>query len=227
MNCSLSPDLGNTEGWIGNPLDPIGSLFDTLAEASLTSDSKPLEHYYPTFPTDSSQSSVNNSSLNSGVHSQEDAAFLSPLHPIPNHVKPRYQRISVPGPCEPGETYLTLAVEAALIGLGQQRLMPSGTHAQEKATRQETSLITKLQDIDPGFDIIDVLRKQGRLLLEGGPFSGLGIGIHPESVPMHNFARYLFNSLLPHDPELAFSIGLRAMRFVFGFTFYLNCCISC
>lgn len=214
MNCSLNPDLGNTEGWIGNPLDPIGSLFDTLAEASLTPDSKPLEHYYPTFLVDSSQSSVNNSSMSTGVHSQEEASFLNPLHPISNHVKPRYIQVPVSGPCEQGESYLALAVEAALIGLGQQRLMPSGTHAQEKATRQETSLITKLQDIELDSHIVSVLRKQGRLLLEGGPFSGLGLGIHPESVPMHNFARYLFNSLLRHDPELAFSIGLRAMRYV-------------
>ncbi|GIX83493.1 zinc finger SWIM domain-containing protein 5 [Caerostris extrusa] len=57
-----------------------------------------------------------------------------------------------------------------------------------------------------------VLRKQAMLLLEGGPFSGLGCGIHPESVPMHTFAKYLFTALLPYDSELAYSVGLRAMR---------------
>ena len=49
----------------------------------------------------------------------------------------------------------------------------------------------------------------------GGPSSGLGLGIHTESVPMHTFARYLFSSLLPYDPDLAYRVGLRAMRFVF------------
>lgn len=46
----------------------------------------------------------------------------------------------------------------------------------------------------------------------GGPFSGLGEVIHRESVPMHTFAKYLFTALLPHDTDLAYKIGLRAMR---------------
>lgn len=50
--------------------------------------------------------------------------------------------------------------------------------------------------------------------VSGGPTSGLGIGIHPESIPMHTFAKYLFSALLPYDAELAYSIGLRAMRWV-------------
>lgn len=50
------------------------------------------------------------------------------------------------------------------------------------------------------------------MLLEGGPTSGLGIGIHPESIPMHTFARYLFLALLNYYPDLAYEVGLRAMR---------------
>lgn len=46
----------------------------------------------------------------------------------------------------------------------------------------------------------------------GGPFSGLGEVIHRESVPMHTFAKYLFTALLPHDTDLAYKLGLRAMR---------------
>lgn len=46
----------------------------------------------------------------------------------------------------------------------------------------------------------------------GGPCCGLGIGIHTESYPMHTFAKYLFNSLLGHDQDLAYRVGLRAMR---------------
>lgn len=29
---------------------------------------------------------------------------------------------------------------------------------------------------------------------------------------MHTFAKYLFTALLPHDTDLAYKIGLRAMR---------------
>ena len=29
---------------------------------------------------------------------------------------------------------------------------------------------------------------------------------------MHTCARYLFTSLLPHDPDLAYRLALRAMR---------------
>ena len=49
--------------------------------------------------------------------------------------------------------------------------------------------------------------------LSGGPYSGLGEVVHRESVPMHTFARFLFTSLLPHDPELAYRVALRAMRY--------------
>jgi len=38
--------------------------------------------------------------------------------------------------------------------------------------------------------------------------------IHTESVPMHTFAKFLFSSLLSYEPDLAFRVGLRAMRSV-------------
>lgn len=38
------------------------------------------------------------------------------------------------------------------------------------------------------------------------------MSIHPESVPMHTLARFLFASLLPQYVDLAFQVGLRAMR---------------
>lgn len=192
---------------------PIGSLFDTLAEASLTYDSKPLEHYYPTFLTESSSTqSVNNSTTITAHASHEEAFLLNPFHPIPNRDKPHYQHILVPGSRDPNESYLTLAVEAALIGLGQQRIIPAGHYVQSKAQKQECNLITKLQDIELDNTLMTVLLKQGNLLLEGGPYSGLGVGIHPESVPMHFFALYLFQALLFRHPDLAYRIGLRAMR---------------
>lgn len=99
-----------------------------------------------------------------------------------------------------------------MVGLGQQRMMPTGSHALDKACKQENALITKLLDIELDSVLVAVLRKQAMCLLEGGPFSGLGCGIHADSVPMHTFAKYLFNSLLAYDPDLAYSVGLRAMR---------------
>lgn len=40
----------------------------------------------------------------------------------------------------------------------------------------------------------------------------LGMSIHPESVPMHTLARFLFASLLNQYVDLSFQVGLRAMR---------------
>lgn len=60
--------------------------------------------------------------------------------------------------------------------------------------------------------LISVLRRQAILLLDGGPSSGLGLGIHAESIPMHTFARFLFLALLNYYPDLAYEVGMRAMR---------------
>ena len=218
----------NSEGWIGNPLDPIGCLFDTLAEASLTPDSKPLEHYYGIFgleqpPTSQPAANTNNGSSNNIIAAGH--SLLEPESTSGSHFdiffahnrsageRPRYQHIPVPGSRDRSETYLSLAVESALIGLGQQRLMPTGEYAQSNHVRQEERLISRLSDVEVDAVLIQVLRKQAILLLDVGPFSGLGCGIHVNSVPMHSFAHFLFCSLLKFDPDLAFSIALRAMRF--------------
>ncbi|KAB7499852.1 Zinc finger SWIM domain-containing protein 6 [Armadillidium nasatum] len=188
--CSLSGacrSFGSGSGWIGHPLDPITCLFDTLAEASLMPEDLPRFQYHSDWL---------------GV-SNEETTTLTPL---------RYRHVPVPDANEPWESYLTLALEAALIGLGQQRAMPPGMYAQEKACKQEEKMILKLQELTFDSPLLTVLRRQARLLLEGGPFSGLGEGIHPESVPMHTFAKFLFTSLLPHDPDLAYQLGLRAIR---------------
>lgn len=73
-------------------------------------------------------------------------------------------------------------------------------------------MILKLQEIEQDNSLVAVLRRQAIILLEGGPTSGLGIGIHPESIPMHTFARFMFLSLLNYYPDLAYEVGLRAMR---------------
>lgn len=204
----------NAEGWIGNPLDPVGSLFDTLAEASLTPDSKPLDFYYGALANEIPASNTSNFTATGTNTAAEDPLMANITTTTAIREKPRYQHVPVWGSRDRQETCLTLAMEAALIGLAQQRLMPPGFYAQEKSCKQEDKMITKLQDIELDSLLVSVLRKQTLMLLEGGPFSGLGCGIHPESVPMHTFAKYLFNSLLNYDPDLAYSVGLRAMRLV-------------
>ncbi|KAG5889744.1 hypothetical protein JTB14_018966 [Gonioctena quinquepunctata] len=176
----------NLDGWVGHPLDPIGCLFDTLADASAIPD-----HDRPRTP------------------SYLDLVGMEDQH---NNIRPRYHHVPVVGSRDRSETYLTLAFEVALIGLGQQRIMPVGLYAQEKACKQEDRLIAKLQEIELDNSLVAVLRRQAIILLEGGPTSGLGIGIHPESIPMHTFARFLFLSLLNYYPDLAYEVGLRAMR---------------
>ncbi|XP_069351058.1 zinc finger SWIM domain-containing protein 4 isoform X2 [Eulemur rufifrons] len=124
--------------------------------------------------------------------------------------KVAYQHVPVPG--SPGESYLALALEVALLGLGQQRALPEGLYAQDKVVRSEEQLLALLEEVDLDERLVQVLRKQAGLLLEGGPFSGFGEVLFRESVPMHTCARYLFTALLPHDPDLAYRLALRAMR---------------
>ncbi|XP_069804148.1 zinc finger SWIM domain-containing protein 4 isoform X3 [Dendropsophus ebraccatus] len=126
--------------------------------------------------------------------------------------KVMYQHVPVPGGSPSGESLLCLALEVALMGLGQQRAMPEGLYAQDKLVRSEEQIIGLLGTLDMGERLVQVLRKQAILLLEGGPFSGFGEVIYRESVPMHTFARFLFTALLPHDSDLAYRVALRAMR---------------
>jgi hypothetical protein len=211
------PIACNTEGLIGNLLDPISSLFDTLAEASLQPDSKSLEACYSSLSAESSATAApiswGNSSLIDDLYlSTAVAAGTAGTPHNPNRDRPRYRHVAVPGSRDRYETFLTLALECALIGLGQQRLMPISPYAQEKARLQEEMLIRKLSDIDLDDTLALAMQKQANSLLAAGPYSGLGSGIHMESAPMHTFARYLFTSLLQHDMKLAYAIGLRAMR---------------
>ncbi|XP_034038268.1 zinc finger SWIM domain-containing protein 5 isoform X2 [Thalassophryne amazonica] len=125
---------------------------------------------------------------------------------------PVYHHAPVWGSPDVGESYLTLALEVALMGMGQQRIMPEGLYAQDKVCRNEEQIVAKLQELELDDLLVQMLRKQAVQLLEAGPFSGLGEVIHRESVPMHTFAKYLFSALLPHDADLAYKVALRAMR---------------
>nr|XP_024102990.2 zinc finger SWIM domain-containing protein 6 [Pongo abelii] len=173
--------ITNLEGWVGHPLDPVGTLFSSLMEACR----------------------IDDENLSGFSDFTENMGQCKSLE---------YQHLPAHKFLEEGESYLTLAVEVALIGLGQQRIMPDGLYTQEKVCRNEEQLISKLQEIELDDTLVKIFRKQAVFLLEAGPYSGLGEIIHRESVPMHTFAKYLFTSLLPHDAELAYKIALRAMR---------------
>uniref|UniRef100_A0A7N8XIW5 Zinc finger, SWIM-type containing 5 n=1 Tax=Mastacembelus armatus TaxID=205130 RepID=A0A7N8XIW5_9TELE len=123
-----------------------------------------------------------------------------------------YHHVPVWGAPDGGESYLTLALEVALMGMGQQRIMPEGLYAQDKVCRNEEQIVAKLQELELDDLLVQTLRKQALQLLEAGPFSGFGEVIHRESVPMHTFAKYLFSALLQHDADLAYKVALRAMR---------------
>ena len=173
------------EGWIGHPLDPIVTLYDTLIEESQLE-----EEFNTDFDVDSPKAPTKHRDLRTYVH------------------------VPVRGAKEDTESYLTLALEVALLGLGQQRTMPVGFYAQDKACRQEEHLIAQLNLLTFDDRLLSVLCEQIEVLLGSGPFSGLGLGVHPTSIPMHTFARFLYSILLSRDPKLAFRVGLRAMRFV-------------
>lgn len=73
----------------------------------------------------------------------------------------------MPVPGSPGESYLALALEVALLGLGQQRALPEGLYAQDKVVRNEEQLLALLDQVDLDERLVQVLRKQAGLLLEG------------------------------------------------------------
>lgn len=62
---------------------------------------------------------------------------------------------------------MSLAVETALIGLGQQRVMPDGLYAQEKVCRNEEQLLARLQEVNLDETLVKIFRKQATVLLEG------------------------------------------------------------
>lgn len=125
-----------------------------------------------------------------------------------------FSKIPLPVCGNGNDTYLTLALEVALMGLGQQRTIPVGFYAQDKACRQEEHLIAQLNLLNFDDGLYPALKSQTELLLKSGPFSGLGLGVQANSVPMHTFARFLFSNFVHKDLDLAFKLGLRAMRFL-------------
>lgn len=126
----------NSEGWVGHPLDPIGCLFDTLTDASVVRDEN----------TQTSQGVcerlINSNSLivsklsftrslwsdKMKLRVPSRRAIDSPCCFCPTDIysqpaegeaeapPPKYQHVVIPGNRDRNESYLTLALEAALIG---------------------------------------------------------------------------------------------------------------
>ncbi|CAH2042077.1 unnamed protein product, partial [Iphiclides podalirius] len=173
----------DSRGWTGWALEAVWCVHECLADACLAPDDQ---------------------RASPRLHTYLDE---EPTTGLP----PRYQHVPVAGSKNPEETYLALALEAALLGLGMQRMLPSGLYAQERYCKQEERLIAQLQRVE-GEAVAGVCARVAGALLAGGPSSCLGARLHPRSAPAHTFARYLFLALLPNDAELAYRVGLRAMR---------------
>lgn len=90
---------------------------------------------------------------------------------------PVYQHVPVAsGSPNSSESYLSLALEVALMGMGQQRVMPEGLYAQDKVCRNEEQLLSQLQELQLDDELVQTLRKQCILLLEGKKKGGYGNG---------------------------------------------------
>lgn len=89
---------------------------------------------------------------------------------------PVYQHVPMAAGCpNSSESYLSLALEVALMGLGQQRVMPEGLYAQDKVCRNEEQLLSRLQELQLDDELVQTLQKQCLLLLEGKERRGCGL----------------------------------------------------
>lgn len=206
------------------PLDAVACIFDCLTEACILADRGQRTEQISNINRLASFESLaggnnnnnnnqdgraagnNNGNVNGNNNNNAEDAANTSIMP------PQYQHIHVPNSKDKYETYLTLAFESAVLALGKQRIMPQGLYSQHVVCKQQDQLIARLQHIDLDLFLVGVLKNSTIQMMDGGPTSGFGVTIHPESVPMHTLARFLFTSLLNYYPDLAFQAGLRAMR---------------
>ena len=88
----------------------------------------------------------------------------------------QYRHVAIPGSHNQQETYLTLAYEVVLIGLGQQRIMPMGLYAQDKACHAEEELIARHREIAMDPMLVAVLQRQASTLMEGRTMTFYSLG---------------------------------------------------
>ncbi|XP_065409788.1 zinc finger SWIM domain-containing protein 5 isoform X2 [Chrysemys picta bellii] len=138
---------------------------------------------------------------------------------------PVYQHVPVGTGCQDsGESYLSLALEVALMGMGQQRVMPEGLYAQDKVCRNEEQISARLQELELDAVLVQALRKQCILLLEGDMLrlrtvlEAIQKNIHSSSL-IFKLAQDAFKIATPADSNpdttllnVALELGLQVMR---------------
>ncbi|XP_011934330.1 PREDICTED: zinc finger SWIM domain-containing protein 5 isoform X2 [Cercocebus atys] len=138
---------------------------------------------------------------------------------------PVYQHVPVAaGSPNSSESYLSLALEVALMGLGQQRVMPEGLYAQDKVCRNEEQLLSQLQELQLDDELVQTLQKQCILLLEGDTLrlrtilEAIQKHIHSSSL-IFKLAQDAFKIATPTDSStdstllnVALELGLQVMR---------------
>lgn len=144
LDCSVGCD-------VEFPLDAVACIFDCLTEACIIPDSI-------------NGPDMGRLSFDSVTGAGDDGSIIPP----------RYQHVPVPISNDRNETYLTLAIEAAVLALGKQRIMPHGLYSQHVICKQQDQLIARLRHVDLDRLLIEVLKQLTTQLLDGGPSSGLG-----------------------------------------------------
>ena len=231
-NIGLIHVVPSSDSWIGNPLDPIEILFDTLAEASVTSDSRSYDAHYALIGYDKKidmgifsrnvlvDMFVMYNEVNGLVDKDGNMASNVNDNNDINNEKLKFNHVKVPGSSQYWDTYLNAAVYIALVGLSQLRRSPDLESQRDRSYRQEERLIRKLLDIKLDSILISTIQKQARYLIEYGILSDMVTGEHrqlfvpSDVVQIPGLVRYMFGALLPTFPDLSYDIGLRSLRYV-------------
>ena len=211
----------SSESWIGNPINPLEIIFDTLAEASLTPDSKSIDTCYALVGYDKKFDFNNPSQMLRNLLIELFQQYNEVNRLITEdsaQERPRYRHVQVAGSLHRSDTYLGAAVTVALIGLSQHRRSPDLDSQRDRTLRQEMRLIRKLLDIKYDSTLLTILQQQAGLLLEIGLLSDLvAMDYSTKHVPFDiaqipGLVRFLFGALFTTDSNLAYDIGLRSLR---------------
>lgn len=212
------------DSWLGNPIDPIGVIFDTLADASLTSDSNSIDSIYALVGYDKKMDTKNilielfNNYNEFNVRNSTGNAIRIDFNVEESNDLPKYRHVKVAGSNDVNDTYLAAAMSVAIMGLSQERCSPDLESQRDKAFRQEERLLRKLLDIKIDPILLKVLRDQCLFLIKVGLLCDnvnieYSTRIVPENIAqIPGLARYLFGALLSTDPQLSYEIGIRSLK---------------